>query len=156
MKSVLFDFKTSKDEWFEKALQQFDKKISHYADFEVITLKTLKLDRDEADRKKTFEEGEIIKKISKDDFVILFDEKGKMLTSIGFADQITKCETSGKKRICYIIGGAFGVTDKIKQRSDLQLSLSSWVLNHLVAETVVLEQIYRAYTIKNRIPYHNT
>lgn len=155
MKSVLFDFKTSKEEWFEKALQQYSKKISYYSDFSVVTLKTLKLDRDEADRKKNHEEAELLKKISQDDFVILFDEKGKSLTSESFADQLIRCETSGKKRICYIIGGAFGVTEAIKKRADLKLSLSGFVMNHLVAETVVLEQIYRAYTIKNRIPYHN-
>lgn len=155
MKSVLLDFKTSKEEWFEKALQQYTKKISYYCDFEVMTLKTLKQGRDELERKKIFEEQELLKKISFDDYVILFDEKGKTLTSEAFADQITKCETSGKKRICYIIGGAYGVTEAIKKRADLKISLSSFVMNHLVAETMVLEQIYRAYTIKNRIPYHN-
>lgn len=135
MKSVLLDFKTSKEDWFEKALQHYTKKISHYCDFEVLTLKTLRQGREELDRKKLFEEQELLKKINSDDFVILFDETGKSLTSEGFADQITKCETSGKKRICYIIGGAFGVTDKIKNRADLKLSLSSYVMNHLVAET---------------------
>lgn len=105
--------------------------------------------------KKQYEESELFKKLTPDDYVILFDEVGKTFTSEEFADQISKAETSGKKRIVYVVGGAYGVTDDIKQRSHVKVSLSSMVMNHLVAETVVLEQIYRAYTIKNRIPYHN-
>ena len=155
MKSVLFDFKTTKEEWFEKVVLQYTKKISHYAEFEIQSLKTMKHGRDEFDLKKKFEASELFKKIDQNDFVILFDEAGKVFNSENFADQITKCEESGKKRIVYIIGGAYGVTDEVKQRAQIMIRLSSMVMNHLVAETVVLEQIYRAYTIKNRIPYHN-
>jgi 23S rRNA (pseudouridine1915-N3)-methyltransferase len=155
MKSVLFDYKTTKEEWFEQAVLQYLKKISHYAEFEIQSLKTMKHGRDEAALKKQYEESELFKKLTPDDYVILFDEIGKPFTSEEFADQISKAETSGKKRIVYVVGGAYGVTDDIKQRSHVKVSLSSMVMNHLVAETVVLEQIYRAYTIKNRIPYHN-
>ncbi len=155
MKSVLFDFRSTKEEWFEQAVFQYSKKISHFADFEIQSLKTMKHGRDEAELKKKFEASELFKKIDQNDFVILFDEIGKSIRSEDLAEQITKCEESGKKRIVYIIGGAFGVTDEVKQRAQIKISLSSMVLNHLVAETVLLEQIYRAYTIKNRVPYHN-
>lgn len=155
MKSVLFDFRTAKEEWFEKAVQHYSEKISHYTDFEVQSLRTAKHGRDESELKKKYEESELIKKLSNDDYIVLFDENGTALKSEAFAEQLTKLETSGKKRIVYIIGGAYGVTEEVKRRVHLKLSLSSFVLNHLIAETVVLEQIYRAYTIKNRIPYHN-
>lgn len=155
MKSVLFDFRSTKEEWFEQAVFQYSKKISQFADFEIQSLKTMKHGRDEAELKKKFEASELFKKIDQNDFVILFDEIGKSIRSEDLAEQITKCEESGKKRIVYIIGGAFGVTDEVKQRAQIKISLSSMVLNHLVAETVLLEQIYRAYTIKNRVPYHN-
>ena len=156
MKSVLFNFKTTKEEWFEEAVLQYSKKICFFTDFEIQSLKTMKHGRDEAELKKKFEASELLKKIDQNDFVILFDEIGKSIKSEEFAEKITKCEESGKKRIVYIIGGAFGVTDEVKQRAQIKISLSSMVMNHLVAETVLLEQIYRAYTIKNRIPYHNT
>ncbi len=155
MKSVLFDFKTAKEEWFESAALHYSKKISNYTDFEIVSLKTLKQGRDEALLKKKFEASELVKRLTQDDFIILFDEEGKNFTSEEFAERITKIEDGGKKRIVYIVGGAFGVTDEIKERAHLKLSLSSFIMNHLVAETVVLEQVYRAYTIKNRIPYHN-
>jgi 23S rRNA (pseudouridine1915-N3)-methyltransferase len=54
-----------------------------------------------------------------------------------------------------LIGGAFGVSDEVRQKSHRVISLSELTMNHLVAESVLLEQIYRSYTILNRIPYHN-
>ena len=71
------------------------------------------------------------------------------------SEQLEKATTSGKKRIVFIIGGAFGVSDEIKKQAHLKVGLSAMVMNHLVAETVALEQIYRSLTILNRIPYHN-
>ena len=155
MKAVLFDFKTAKEEWFDLAVQTYIKKIKPFIEFEVVSLKSNKTDREESELKKNFELKELQKKLTNDDFVILFDERGKDLDSIQFSQQLEKVQTSGKKRIVFIIGGAFGVHDEIKSRAQLKISLSKMVMNHLVAETVVLEQIYRAFTIQKRIPYHN-
>jgi len=155
MKAVLFDFKTAKEEWFDLVVQTYIKKIKPFIDFEIVSLKSNKTDRDEAELKKVFESKELLKKITADDFVILFDEKGKDLDSVQFSKQLEVVVNSGKKRIVFIVGGAFGVSDDIKNRAHLSVSLSKMVMNHLVAETVVLEQIYRAFTIQKRIPYHN-
>jgi 23S rRNA (pseudouridine1915-N3)-methyltransferase len=54
-----------------------------------------------------------------------------------------------------LIGGAFGFGNEIRERADWTWSLSSMVLNHHVAQAVVLEQVYRAFTIWKNIPYHN-
>ena len=155
MKSVLFDFKTSKEPWFEEAKALYLKKISAFCDFEIISLKTLKQSRDDLKAKKKFEEDELFKHLKSDDFIILFDEMGRDLTSIEFSDQIEKAASSGKKRLVYIIGGAYGVSENIKVKAQLKISLSKMIMNHLVAEAVVLEQIYRAHTIQKNIPYHN-
>lgn len=155
MKAVLFDFKTAKEEWFDLAVQTYLKKIKPFIEFEVISLKSNKTDREESELKKAFETKELQKKLTSDDFIILFDEKGKDLDSIQFSKQLETAMTSGKKRLVFIIGGAFGVSDEIKKQAHLKVTLSKMVMNHLVAETVVLEQIYRAFTIQKRIPYHN-
>lgn len=156
LKWALYDFKTSKELWFDEAEALYTKKIKPFAPFEVIHLKTLKSDRDESEQKKKFEEKVLLEKITQDDFVILLDEKGKKLDSLAFAQLIQKTTESGKKRGVFIIGGAFGVTENIKKRAQQSICLSDMVMNHLVAETVLLEQFYRAQTIINRIPYHNT
>jgi 23S rRNA (pseudouridine1915-N3)-methyltransferase len=156
LKWTLYDFKTSKEPWFDEAEALYLKKIKAFTTFEVVHLKTLKSDREEAEQKKKFEEKTLLEKITQDDFVILLDEKGKKLDSLAFAQLVQKTAESGKKRGVFIIGGAFGVTDSIKKRAQQSVCLSDMVMNHLVAETVLLEQFYRAQTILNRIPYHNS
>ncbi|MBC7465475.1 MAG: 23S rRNA (pseudouridine(1915)-N(3))-methyltransferase RlmH [Bdellovibrio sp.] len=155
MKWTLYDFKSATEPWFDQAEQTYFKKINHYAKFEITHLKTNKSDRNQASLKIKFEEDGLLQKITNDDFVILFDEKGQKHDSISFSKLITKAQDSGKKRGVFIIGGAFGVSDVIKKSASVTVTLSDMVMNHLVAETVVLEQVYRAFTIINRIPYHN-
>ena len=155
MKSVLFDFKTAKEPWFEELQALYVKKINPYWPFEIQSLKTLKQERQDKEAKKKFEETELLKKITSDDYIILFDEKGKDLDSLQFSAALDKATQSGKKRIVFVIGGAYGVSENIFQKAQLKVSLSKMVLNHLVAEAVVMEQIYRGLTIINRIPYHN-
>lgn len=155
MKAVLYDFKTAKEEWFDLVVNAYTKKINPFMPFEVISLKSAKTERDDAQSKKVQESKDILKKMTNDDYVVLFDEKGKGLNSLQFSKQIEAAQMSGKKRLVFIVGGAYGVSDEIKSRAQIKVSLSNLVMNHLVAETVALEQIYRAFTIIKRIPYHN-
>jgi 23S rRNA (pseudouridine1915-N3)-methyltransferase len=61
----------------------------------------------------------------------------------------------GKSRIVFCVGGAFGFNDELRTRADTVISLSSLILNHHVAQAVVLEQVYRAISIQKNLPYHN-
>lgn len=155
MKWVLYDFKSAKEPWFDNAEVTYQKKISHFVNFEIHHLKTKNVDRKLADQKIKFEESILLEKLSSDDYVIIFDEKGKQYDSIEFAKIITRAQESAKKRCVLIIGGAFGLGEKLKKQAHVTIGLSKMVMNHLIAETVVLEQFYRAQTIINRIPYHN-
>lgn len=155
MKWALIDFKTAKEPWFDELEALYYKKIKAFVPFEIVHLKTIRADRSELEVKKKYETEALLEKITKDDYVILLDEKGKNLDSLQFADLIDKTRQSGKKRGVFIIGGAYGVSDKIKQMSHAKICLSPMTLNHLVAESVLLEQIFRSLTIINRIPYHN-
>lgn len=152
---VIYDFKTSKQEWFELCENLYLTKISHFCKISIVHLKSPSGDREQSREKLKGEESILLKKLSSDDYLILLDERGKKLDSMQFSDHHAKAASSGKKRLVFVIGGAFGVTDEIKQRANLTISFSSMVLNHLVAEAVLLEQIYRSFTIQKRIPYHN-
>ncbi|MFZ3230164.1 MAG: 23S rRNA (pseudouridine(1915)-N(3))-methyltransferase RlmH [Pseudobdellovibrio sp.] len=156
MKWVLFDFKSAQEKWFQEVEETYLKKINHYSKFEVVHLKTNKSDREQSSLKIKFEEDVLLQKINQDDFTILFDEKGQKLDSIQFSKLINKIQDSGKRRGVFILGGAYGVSENIKKSASIVLNLSEFTMNHLVAETVVLEQVYRAFTIINRIPYHNS
>ena len=155
MKWVLYDFKSAKESWFEDVKNIYLKKINHFIDFDIQHLKTIQVDRAQAAQKIKYEESILLEKLKDDDYIIVFDENGKDFDSIKFAEMLQKAQASGKKRGVFLIGGAFGLSLVIKKKAQVTVSLSSLVMNHLIAETVILEQIYRAHTILNRIPYHN-
>lgn len=89
------------------------------------------------------------------DFVILLDEHGKELSSPELAQFIEKrCMDSGK-RIVFVIGGAYGVEQSVKDRADFTWSLSKLVFPHELVRIILSEQIYRACTIIKNESYHH-
>jgi len=155
MKFVLYNLATAKEAWADEAARLYTQKISHFNSFEIQTLKPKKSSRDEAAQKKKEESDLILSSLSSDDYVILFDERGKTFNSIEFSKKIENVLSSSKKRAVFIIGGAYGVTDEVRSRAQLVVTLSPLVMNHILAQTVALEQIYRAFTIIKNLPYHN-
>jgi 23S rRNA (pseudouridine1915-N3)-methyltransferase len=95
-------------------------------------------------------EGELLLEVSNGYYRILMDEKGKTLNSNEFADFLDKKET----KIAFLIGGAHGHAAKIRQQSNMLLSLSAMTMPHMLARAILIEQIYRAYTINSNHPYH--
>lgn len=156
MKFVLYNLATAKEPWAEQVTELYKKKISHFVGFDVQTLKPKKSAREDAEYKKREESELILKNITADDYVILLDERGSVLDSIKFAKKIETVMGSSKKRCVLIVGGAFGVTEDIRSRAQLVVSLSPMVMNHLMAQAMLLEQVYRAFTIIHKIPYHNS
>lgn len=156
MKFVFLHVSSSKEKWCEEASAVYLQKLKHFTAFELLALSSKKLARAESSAKLVLESQEILEFLQPDDFVILFDEKGKSLDSPAFADVVQKTLMSGKKRCVWIIGGAFGVSEDLKKRAQVKLSLAPFVLNHQVAQVVALEQIYRAFTILKGLPYHNS
>lgn len=155
MKFILYNFATAKEAWAEGAAILYTQKISYFNAFEIQTLKSKKSSREDAAQKKKEESELILSSLSKDDFVILFDERGKSFNSLEFSKKIESIYSSSKKRGVFIIGGAYGVNDEVRARAQLVVMLSPMVMNHLLAQTVALEQIYRAFTIIKNLPYHN-
>lgn len=85
---------------------------------------------------------------------IALDERGKQMRSTGLAGWIKDRELSGNKRVCILIGGSDGLSDKLRSLVHENWSLSSFTLQHELALVVLLEQIYRAYSILRGDPYH--
>lgn len=157
MKARLIYIQSNREAWFQEALNLYLKKINGFVSFEIKALKAKGLDRSNFEEKKQKESDFLLKQLSAKDQVILFDEKGRrMSSSMEFSNQLIRCLESGKQNITFIIGGAYGVSDDLKQRADICISLSSLTMNHLVATVVSLEQIYRGFTIIKGIPYHNS
>ena len=87
-------------------------------------------------------------------FVIVLDERGDGLKSLDFAETLDKLKNSGENHIQFILGGAEGVTDDIRDRANLLLSFGQQTWPHLLARIMLLEQIYRAQQILAGHPYH--
>lgn len=155
MKFILLHLSTAKEDWCEEAIRVYSQKISHFVDFEVIALKPKKASRGDESVKLKEEAETILSFLKEGDELVLFDERGKSLTSEKFAEAIRQLHESGKKRVIFLIGGAYGVDEAVKKRAKVQISLAPFVMNHLVAQVVSLEQIYRAFTILKGLPYHN-
>ncbi len=85
---------------------------------------------------------------------ILLDPEGSEFTSRSLARQVQRWENSGIKEVEFIIGGPQGVSKEILDRADKRWSLSRLTLTHEMARVLLLEQLYRAYTINHGLPYH--
>jgi 23S rRNA (pseudouridine1915-N3)-methyltransferase len=133
----LITVQSSKNSWLDEASQEFTEKINHFHKFELFQLKSAKKSREDSSSKKKEESELILKNLKADDYVILFDEKGIGLSSKQFSEMIQKLQVSGTKRINFIIGGAFGVDEALKNRAQKTI------------------KIYRAFAIINNKPYHN-
>lgn len=91
---------------------------------------------------------------SRDCFRLVLDERGKLLTSRAFAEEVRKIEQNPRKTCAIVLGGADGLTDDVRKSADLLWSLSPLTLQHEMALVFALEQIYRAHTILAGTPYH--
>ncbi len=101
------------------------------------------------------EESEsIINKLKPDDFVILLDETGEMFDSPGLSKVLTT-PLEQSKNVVIIIGGAYGVSEELQKRANIVWSLSPLVFPHQLVRLVLVEQLYRAQTIRDGLPYHN-
>ncbi len=107
-------------------------------------------------RTKLQEEEMLLKKLQPHHYLILLDERGKMLTSPQWAQQFQQCMNQGVKTLVILIGGAFGVTDAVKQRANQCWSLSNLVFPHQMVRLITAEQVYRAFSILNNSPYHHS
>ncbi|MCH2533164.1 MAG: 23S rRNA (pseudouridine(1915)-N(3))-methyltransferase RlmH [Bdellovibrionales bacterium] len=147
---------SSKEKWLELFEQDYLKKLNHFVKVDIKIIKTDNLPRQQSDQKVKNEEQKILKALKPEDYLIIFDEAEKeSKNSIVFADKIQKALELNKQKIIFLIGGAFGLSQEVKSRANLKLSLSPLTMNHHVAYAMALEQLYRSFTIINDIPYHN-
>ena len=97
----------------------------------------------------------ILKNISANDMVILIDENGKEYSTNEFSKFIINQIMDRTKNLIFIIGGAYGFSNELKELFKMKISLSKLTFSHDMARLFFCEQLYRALTIVNNIPYHN-
>lgn len=139
--------KTKDKNW--RALQEeYLARLSHFVKFEITEVKDSFPSIDAE-----IEGKRILENVNQSTFVCLLDVKGRLISSYELAKEIEKWQNRGFKEVAFIVGGAQGVSAEVVKRADLGLSLSLLTFTHEMARAVLLEQLYRAYTIIKGFPY---
>jgi len=144
----------TKNQDFSSLIKSYLSKINHYIAFEFIIINEIKSIKNKSIQKNKEAEA-ILKNIKADSHIILLDENGKELSSISFSKFIQHHLNSSKKEIIFIIGGAYGFSDKLLERANEKISLSKMTFSHQMVRIIFLEQLYRSFTILKNEPYHN-
>ena len=142
---------TIKEKYLKEAIEEYSKRISKYTKIEIIELKDEGLVEKEKALK--LEEEKIIKHINEKDYIISLEIEGEELTSVEFSKKINNILIENSN-ITFIIGGSYGLSEKIKQMAKFHLSFSKMTFPHQLFRVILLEQIYRSYKIINNESYH--
>lgn len=135
---------TLKESYWREALEEYQKRLSRYASFEVIELK---------EKRSIEEEGkEILQKLR--GYTVAFDVAGKELSSEGLATFISDRAAQGQSELTFVIGGSDGLSDEVKKTVDYRLSFGRVTFPHQMMRVIAAEQLYRAMTILNGVTYH--
>lgn len=147
-----------REQFYIDAFSEYSKRLSAYCKFECVELNETKLGSNPSDKEIAAaldrEAADIERAIGKDAYVIAMCVEGKQLKSESFAQKINDLAVSGRGRLCFVIGGSFGISPRIKQRADMRLGMSEMTFPHHLARVMLAEQIYRGFKILEGSKYH--
>ena len=144
------------DKQLLQLIEQYQKRLKHYVKFQLDIIPDIKNVKNLSEKQQKEKEGELIlKKISATDVLILLDENGKQYSSIEFSGYLQKKMNTGIKQLVFVIGGPYGFSEAIYQKSKEKISLSKMTFSHQMIRLFIVEQIYRGFTILKNEPYHH-
>ena len=147
-----------KERFYSEAAAEYAKRLGAFCRLELIELPEERLSENpsasEIETALSREAEQIEKKLLKDGALVCLCVEGGQMESEAFAGLLTRTENSGRPRISFVIGGSFGLAQKLKERADLRLSMSKMTFPHHLARVMLLEQIYRGFQIKEGSKYH--
>ena len=156
MKIVLLAIGKTNEQYLIEGISQYQKRLKYYAQFEMLEIPSIKNTKNFSNTELMKREGELIlKQLQSSDHLVLLDDKGKDFTSSKFSEKLQSWMLSGKKRLVFVIGGAYGFSKNVYARGNEKLSLSKMTFSHQMVRLFFVEQIYRGYTILNNEPYHH-
>lgn len=158
MKITLVTVGKIKEKYFRDALAEYEKRLSRYCKLEIISVEDEKTPDGAGkaleEQIKKREAQRLLRYIREDAYVITLEIGGKMYDSEGFSGMIEQLGVSGHGHIQFVIGGSLGLHEDVTERADLAVSFSKMTFPHQLMRVILLEQIYRAYRIIHREPYH--
>ena len=148
-----------KEKYFTDAIAEYSKRLTAFCKFNIVELPEERVKSNTPNEAQihevlTAEGRRILQKISPSDFVTAMCVEGKQLSSEELAQTMTNAAVVGKSTVDFIIGGSYGLSDEVKRRADLRLSMSRMTFPHQMARVMLSEQIYRAFEISTGGKYH--
>lgn len=155
MRITLLQTGKTRDRFIIDGVEEFRKRMVHYAPFVIDTVPDLKNSRNMTMKEVQKKEGLLIlKRVKPGDYLVLLDERGKEFHSIGFAEHLNKLE-GRVNHVIFVIGGPYGFSEEVYSRANEKFSLSKLTFSHQLIRLLFMEQIYRAFTILKGEPYHH-
>ena len=156
MKIKLLVIGKTDSDYLRNGIEEYIKRLKHYLPFEMIVVPDLKNTKSLSEDLQKQKEGELILNyVDAGDFVVLLDENGKEYSSVNFSEFIEKQMISGLKNLIFVVGGPYGFSDEVYQKSNSKISLSKMTFSHQMVRLIFVEQLYRAMTIIRGEPYHH-
>lgn len=147
-----------RERFYIDAFEEYRKRLGAYCRLDCVDIAEQRLPENPSDAQIAAalekEAGEILKAVPQDAFLIALCVEGKQEPSEWMAELIAGQENSGKPKLCFVIGGSFGLSDAVKRRADCRLSMSKMTFPHHLARVMLAEQLYRGFKIKEGSRYH--
>jgi len=156
MKFKLISIGKQHEKYIKEGVEDFTARIQKYypAEWQIIAPPKNAASLSESELKKA-ESVLVLSQLQKDDFLILLDEKGKMISSVELSALLQQRTNESSKKLVFLIGGAFGVDASLRDRANFTWSLSKLVFPHMLVRLILAEQVYRACTIARNEKYHH-
>ena len=137
-------------------IDDYTKRLGFYIKFNLEIIPDIKNAKNLSEAQQKQKEGELIlKQLKPTDVLILLDENGKQLDSVGFSQYLQKHMNSGIKQLVFVIGGPYGFSQEVYNQARGKISLSKMTFSHQMVRLFIIEQLYRGFTILKNEPYHH-
>ncbi len=147
-----------RESYYIEAFREYAKRLGAYCRLETVELAEERLPERPAqgqiDAALEKEAAEILRQIPAEAYTAALCVEGRQMSSEALSELLSQRESSGKPRLCFIVGGSYGLSETVKARAQLRLSMSPMTFPHHLARVMLAEQIYRGFKIKEGSRYH--
>lgn len=142
--------------YVKEGIEEYASRLKHYVTFRIEEVPDIRNTQKLSQAQQKEAEGKLLlDRLAASDFLILLDEHGREYTSMEFSAKLQKLMAAGYKRIVFIVGGPYGFSPAVYERSNDKLSLSKLTFPHELVRLFFTEQLYRCFTILRHEPYHH-
>jgi 23S rRNA (pseudouridine1915-N3)-methyltransferase len=142
--------------YLQEGIEEYEKRLNFYVSHETRVIPAVKHAKNLPESQQKEREGELILgQLEETDTVVLLDERGVEYTSREFSGFLKRKAREGARRLVFVIGGAYGFSERVRERAREKVSLSRMTFSHQMVRLIFTEQLYRAMTIWKGEPYHH-